>query len=62
LKVGNLLFVHWLPDDAPTKNKLPYARGKECLKMDFGGLKEFVVSSRDYTTEKDIIQELEKWA
>ena len=30
--------------------------------MDFGGLKEFVVSSRDYTTEKDIIQELEKWA
>ena len=56
------MFVHWLPDGTPSKNKLPYAHGKENLKMDFGGIKEFVVSSRDQTTERDIIQELEKWA
>jgi hypothetical protein len=54
--------VHWLPDGAPMKNKIPYAHGKESLKMYLGGLKEFVVSSRDYTTEREIIQELEKWA
>ena len=62
MKVEKLLFVHWLPDNAPIKNKVPYASGKESLKKEFGALKEFVVSAKNDKTEKDIIQELEKWA
>ena len=61
MNISKLLFIHWLPDNAPIKNKVIYATGKENLKKVFGNLKEFTVTSKNDITEKDVMKELDKW-